>query len=197
MFHHPRRVRAVGGAGPYLTLRSRVMSCLASSTEQMNSLRTIGAVSFPASSAVGWRSAPGAKCPGSLCTTSPGTRRAADRTTVAGQGEPHQNQAARSDTTDFGFRSRTRSASSAFAMKSPRRPLPRKQPVDPRVDHPLPTSLGILLGQDRLLIRLTLLSIRMQTLVAGSSPSSASSSLTDRSSGPISSSERTTKPRCS
>ena len=54
--------------------RSRVISCLASSTQQMNSLRARGVMSFQASSAVvlaisAWR-----RSPGSLCTTPPGTR---------------------------------------------------------------------------------------------------------------------------
>jgi hypothetical protein len=54
--------------------RFRVISCLASSTQQMNSLRANGVMSFQAASAVelpisAWR-----KSAGSLCTTPPGTR---------------------------------------------------------------------------------------------------------------------------
>ena len=48
--------------------RSRVISCLASSTQQMNSLRARGVMSFQASSAVGWRSAP---CAGLLEACAP------------------------------------------------------------------------------------------------------------------------------
>jgi hypothetical protein len=54
--------------------RSRVISCLASSTQQMNSLRARGVMSFQASSAVGLAISALRRSPGSLCTTPPGTR---------------------------------------------------------------------------------------------------------------------------
>jgi hypothetical protein len=54
--------------------RSRVTSCLASSTQQMNSLRASGVMSFQASSAVGWAISALRRSPGSSCTTPPGTR---------------------------------------------------------------------------------------------------------------------------
>ncbi len=54
--------------------RSRVISCLASSTQQMNSLRARGVMSFQASSAVGLAISASRRSPGSLCTTPPGTR---------------------------------------------------------------------------------------------------------------------------
>ena len=50
-------------------------SCLASSTQQMNSLRARGVMSFQASSAVGLAISATRKSPGSLCTTPPGTLR--------------------------------------------------------------------------------------------------------------------------
>ena len=54
--------------------RFRVMSCLASSTQQMNSLRAKGVMSLHAASA-GESAISGARrSPGSLCTTPPGTR---------------------------------------------------------------------------------------------------------------------------
>jgi hypothetical protein len=54
--------------------RSRVFSCLASSTQQMNSLRARGVMSFQASSAVGLARSVFRRSTGSLCTTPPGTR---------------------------------------------------------------------------------------------------------------------------
>ncbi len=54
--------------------RSRVISCLASSTQQMNSLRARGVMSFQASSAVGLAISAMRRSRGSLCTTPPGTR---------------------------------------------------------------------------------------------------------------------------
>lgn len=54
--------------------RSRVISCLASSTQQMNSLRARGVMSFQASSAVGLAISALRRSAGSLCTTPPGTR---------------------------------------------------------------------------------------------------------------------------
>ena len=54
--------------------RSRVVSCLASSTQQMNSLRARGVMSFQASSAVALLMSAFRRSPGSLCTTPPGTR---------------------------------------------------------------------------------------------------------------------------
>ena len=54
--------------------RSRVISCLASSTQQMNSLRARGVMSFQASSAVGLAISAWRRSPGSLCTAPPGTR---------------------------------------------------------------------------------------------------------------------------
>jgi len=54
--------------------RSRVVSCLASSTQQMNSLRANGVMSFQASSAVALAISALRRSTGSLCTTPPGTR---------------------------------------------------------------------------------------------------------------------------
>ena len=54
--------------------RSRVVSCLASSTQQMNSLRARGVMSFHASSAAGLATSASRRSAGSLCTTPPGTR---------------------------------------------------------------------------------------------------------------------------
>ncbi len=54
--------------------RSRVSSCLAFSTQQMNSLRARGVMSFHASRAVGFGTNASRKSPGSLCTALPGTR---------------------------------------------------------------------------------------------------------------------------
>ncbi len=54
--------------------RSRVTSCLASSTQQMNSLRARGVMSFQASSAVALPMRASRRSAGSLCTTPPGTR---------------------------------------------------------------------------------------------------------------------------
>ncbi len=53
--------------------RSRVISCLASSTQQMNSLRARGVMSFQALSAVGLATRALRRSPGSLCTTPPGS----------------------------------------------------------------------------------------------------------------------------
>jgi len=54
--------------------RSRVISCLASSTQQMNSLRARGVMSLQALSAVGLAISALRRSPGSLCTTPLGTR---------------------------------------------------------------------------------------------------------------------------
>jgi hypothetical protein len=54
--------------------RSRVISCLASSTQQMNSLRARGVMSFQASSAAGLAISALRRSPGSLCSTPPGSR---------------------------------------------------------------------------------------------------------------------------
>ena len=53
--------------------RSRVTSCLASSTQQMNSLRARGVMSFQASSAVALAIRALRRSLGSACTTPPGT----------------------------------------------------------------------------------------------------------------------------
>ena len=53
--------------------RSRVLSCLASSTQQMNSLRAKGVMSFQASSAVALAISALHRSAGSSCTTPPGT----------------------------------------------------------------------------------------------------------------------------
>jgi hypothetical protein len=66
--------------------RSRVVSCLASSTQQMNSLRARGVMSVQASSAVGLAIRALRRSPGSLCTTPPGTRLLLTVVTVADQG---------------------------------------------------------------------------------------------------------------
>jgi len=55
--------------------RSRVVSCLASSTQQMNSLRAKGVMSFQASSAVVFAISASRRSAGNLCTAPPGTRR--------------------------------------------------------------------------------------------------------------------------
>jgi Transposase, Mutator family len=52
--------------------RSRVVACLASSTQQMNSLRAKGVMSFQASSAVALAISALRRSAGSLCTTPPG-----------------------------------------------------------------------------------------------------------------------------
>jgi hypothetical protein len=54
--------------------RPRVVTCLASSTQQMNSLRARGVMSSQTSSAVGLAISALRRSPGSLCTTPPGTR---------------------------------------------------------------------------------------------------------------------------
>jgi Protein of unknown function (DUF2510)/zinc-ribbon family len=54
--------------------RSRVLSCLAFSTQQMNSLRARGVMSFQATSAVGFVISASRRSVGSLWTTPPGTR---------------------------------------------------------------------------------------------------------------------------
>ena len=54
--------------------RSRVISCLASSTQQMNSLRAKGVMSLQAASAVALAISALRRSTGSLCTTPPGTR---------------------------------------------------------------------------------------------------------------------------
>ena len=54
--------------------RSRVISCLASSTQQMNSLRARGVMSLQASRALRLAISALRRSPGSLCTTPPGTR---------------------------------------------------------------------------------------------------------------------------
>src|SRR5665213_2913066 len=54
--------------------RSRVISCFASSTQQMNSLRASGVMSFQASSAVELAVSASRRSPGSWCTAPPGTR---------------------------------------------------------------------------------------------------------------------------
>ena len=56
--------------------RARVVACLASSTQQMNSLRARGVMSFQGSSAVGLATSAFRRSAGSLCTTPPGTREA-------------------------------------------------------------------------------------------------------------------------
>jgi hypothetical protein len=53
--------------------RSRVTSCLASSTQQMNSLRAKGVMSLQAASAVEFAISAWRRSAGSLCTTPPGT----------------------------------------------------------------------------------------------------------------------------
>ena len=55
--------------------RSRVISCLASSTQQMNSLRARGVMSFQAPSAAGLATSALRRSSGSSWTTPPGTRR--------------------------------------------------------------------------------------------------------------------------
>src|SRR3954452_21157944 len=55
------------------TRRSRVVGCLASSTQQMNSLRANGVMSFQASSAVVFAINASRRSPGNGCTTPPGT----------------------------------------------------------------------------------------------------------------------------
>ena len=54
--------------------RSRVFCCLASSTQQMNSLRASGVMSFHASSAMLLAVNASRRSTGSRCTTPPGTR---------------------------------------------------------------------------------------------------------------------------
>ena len=53
--------------------RSRVVCCLASSTQQTNSLRAKGVMSFQAASAVAFALSASRRSPGSSCTTLPGT----------------------------------------------------------------------------------------------------------------------------
>ena len=54
--------------------RSRVVCCLASSTQQMNSLRAKGVMSFQASNAAVLAISASRRSAGSVCTTPPGTR---------------------------------------------------------------------------------------------------------------------------
>ena len=54
--------------------RFRVISCFASSTQQMNSLRAKGVMSLQAASAVEFAISASRRSTGSLCTTPPGTR---------------------------------------------------------------------------------------------------------------------------
>ena len=62
--------------------RARVVACLASSTQQMNSLRASGVMSVQASSAVGLATSASRRSPGSSCTTPPATRWLLMATTV-------------------------------------------------------------------------------------------------------------------
>ncbi len=64
--------------------RSRVVSCLASSTQQMNSLRARGVMSRQASSAVWLEISALLRSRGSVCTTPPGTRGLLTGVRVAG-----------------------------------------------------------------------------------------------------------------
>jgi hypothetical protein len=54
--------------------RSRVLSCLASSTQQMNSFLAKGVMSSHFASAVAFASSAARRSSGSLCTTPPDTR---------------------------------------------------------------------------------------------------------------------------
>src|SRR5271166_3882269 len=70
--------------------RSRVTACLASSTQQMNSLRARGVMSFQASSAAGLAASASRRSPGSSCTTPPDTRWPPTRPTLAGVAPTHE-----------------------------------------------------------------------------------------------------------
>ena len=76
--------------------RSRVMSCLASSTQQMNSLRARGVMSFQATSAVGLAINASPRSRGRSCTFPPGTCGRLTAPTVAGQGYPSPSRRPRS-----------------------------------------------------------------------------------------------------
>lgn len=79
--------------------RSRVVSCLASSTQQMNSLRAKGVMSFQAASAVALPIRALRRSLGSWCTTPPGTRgpltKASYKDAHEGGGRPLRTRRAR------------------------------------------------------------------------------------------------------
>ena len=76
--------------------RCRVVPCLASSTQQMNSLRARGVMSFQASSAVGLAISALRRSAGSLCTTPPGSRGLLTRSYGSGPGVPDHRDHGRS-----------------------------------------------------------------------------------------------------
>ena len=70
---HGRRCPSSSSSWVRRIRRSRVMACLAPSTQQMNSLRARDVMSFQAPSAVGFAISAFRRSAGSLCTTPPGT----------------------------------------------------------------------------------------------------------------------------
>ena len=70
---HGRRCPSSSSSWVRRMRRSRVVSCLASSTQQMNSLRARGVMSFQTSIAVSLAISALRRSAGSLCTTPPGT----------------------------------------------------------------------------------------------------------------------------
>ena len=72
-------------------------SCLASSTQQMNSFRARGVMSLQACSAVGLAMSASRRSPGSLCTTPPGSSRATHGTTRTQHQELRHHLTARID----------------------------------------------------------------------------------------------------
>ncbi len=72
--------------------RSRVIFCLAFSTQQMNSLRARGVMSFQAPRAVGLAINAIRKSAGSLCTTPPGTRGPLTETPYRLEAKPCHNR---------------------------------------------------------------------------------------------------------
>ena len=71
---HGRRLPSSSSSRVRRIRRCRVASCLASSTQQMNSLRAKGVMSFHAASAVALPISDSRRSAGSLCTTPPGIR---------------------------------------------------------------------------------------------------------------------------
>jgi hypothetical protein len=71
---HGRRCPSSSSSSVLRMRRLRVVSCFASSTQQMNSLRASGVMSIQAASAVEFAISACRRSSGSLCTTPPGTR---------------------------------------------------------------------------------------------------------------------------
>jgi hypothetical protein len=87
--------------------RSRVASCFASSTQQINSLRANGVMSNQAASATEFAVSASRKSTGSLCTTPPGTL---ERLTVPRVARADGRRAMRKELAEFWVRERAGSS---------------------------------------------------------------------------------------